>query len=89
MSAQPAKPTAQPKPVAATPRKITLEDVRRRAERVQQTAKDDAMHTVREVASLDTTRMILFAVAGVVVVAGVAYYMGTRAAKSGPPAPSS
>lgn len=76
MSAENARP--QTKTVVAQPKKITLEDVRRRAENVQQTAQDEVQHVLRA----QQTRIVIVAAVGVAVAVGLAYYMGTRAARA-------
>lgn len=81
MSAQQAKPRT--KTVVAQPRKITLEDVRRKAEVVQETARDEVQHVVQS----DGTRILVIAAVGVAVLVGLAYYMGSRAGGRPIPAP--
>jgi hypothetical protein len=81
MSAQQAQP--QTKTVVAQPRKITLEDVRRKAEAVQETARDEVQHVVES----EGTRILVIAAVGVAVLVGLAYYMGSRAAGRPLPAP--
>jgi hypothetical protein len=88
MTAQAAKKASEaPKGVIAPARKITVDDIRARAERVQRVAKDEVDRATRQITSMDQTRMILYAALGVAVVAGVAYYMGSQAGKRRAPKP--
>jgi hypothetical protein len=87
MTAQAAKKGDQPKGVVTPERKITIDDIRARAERVQKVAKDDVQEAARQVTSLDQTRMVLYAAVGVAVVAGLAYYMGSKAGMRRAPKP--
>jgi hypothetical protein len=68
---------AQQRTVVARPKKLTVEDVRRKAERVEEIARDEVDHVLH----LDQTKMLMYAAVGVAVVAGLAYFMGTRAAR--------
>lgn len=65
------------KTVVARQRKITVEDIRRKAERVQQVAQDDVQRLVRE----EQARGVIVAAVGVAVVVSLAYYLGTRAGR--------
>lgn len=80
MSAQAAKPKPGKSDVQM-PGKLTLDDVRRKAEHVQQAAQDDVKEVSDRVLSNGTTRLVMYAAVGVVVAVGVAYYMGSRGAK--------
>ncbi|HEY3318143.1 MAG TPA: hypothetical protein VGK50_06955 [Coriobacteriia bacterium] len=75
MSAQPAGPKMKASTVQ--PKKLTVEDIRRKAERIQEVARDDVQHVIRA----DRTRVVIYAAAGVAVAVGVAYYLGTRAGR--------
>lgn len=54
--------------------KITINDVRHHAEEVRDLAKAE----VRRVSHTDPARVVAYAVVGVLVVASVAYYLGSR-----------
>lgn len=58
--------------------RITLDDLKRKAEQVKDIALDDAKRVSREVTSQDATRYVVAAVMTVAVVASVAYYLGSR-----------
>lgn len=62
---------------AAPVRRITIEDVRAKAEHVQ----DLAQAEVKRVTEADRTKMLIYAAVGVAVLVGVAYYAGSRAAR--------
>jgi len=55
-------------------RKLTVNDVRHHAEEVRDLAKAE----VRRVTQTDPARVVAYAVVGVLVVASVAYYLGSR-----------
>lgn len=63
----------------ATPR-ITLDDVKHRAEAVKNLAVSDAKSAVATVTQTDAATKVLIAVGIVVAVASVAYFLGSRAA---------
>ncbi len=60
-------------------RTLTVDDVRRRAEEVRDLAKAEA----RKIAATDSAQIVAYAVVGVLVVASVAYYLGTRKCSCG------
>ncbi|GEM_PF-1698536 len=55
-------------------RTLTVDDVRRRAEEVRDLAKAEA----RKVTETDSAQLVAYAVVGVLVVASLTYYLGTR-----------
>lgn len=61
--------------------RVTLDELKQRAVEVQNLAVVEAKEVVREVYEQDITRVALVAVGVVVVVASLAYYLGTRAAR--------
>lgn len=61
--------------------KITLDDLRHRAEAVTDMAVSDAKQAVATVASTEAAKKVMIAVGVVLAVASVAYFMGTRAAR--------
>jgi hypothetical protein len=60
-----------------TAEKLSIEDVRRRAERVEEIARDEVDHFVHA----DLTTYAIYGAVAVVAVVGLAYYMGTRSAR--------
>lgn len=61
--------------------KITLDDIKHRAEAVTDMAVSDAKQAVAMVANTDAAKKVMIAVGVVLAVASVAYFMGTRAAR--------
>ncbi len=55
-------------------RTLTVDDVRRRAEEVRDLTKAEA----RKVMETDSAQLVAYAVLGVLVVASLTYYLGTR-----------
>jgi len=70
----------QPLEIAPEDR-VTLEQLKHRAESVQNLAVSETKRVTSEVMELDFTRKALIAVGTVVVVASLAYYFGRRAAR--------
>lgn len=70
----------QPLEIAPADR-VTLEQLKQRAESVQDLAVSETKRVTNEVMELDFTRKALIAVGTVVVVASLAYYFGRRAAQ--------
>lgn len=70
----------QPLEVAPQDR-VTLEQLKHRAESVQNLVVSEAKRVTNEVAEQDITRKALIVVGTVVVVASIAYYFGRRAAQ--------
>ncbi len=70
----------QPLEVAPQDR-VTLEQLKHRAESVQNLAVSEAKRVTNEVAEQDITRKALMVVGTVVVVASIAYYLGRRASQ--------
>lgn len=65
------------KPAVVSPQRLTVADVRRKADRIQQIAREDVEHVMKA----DGTRLVVGAAIGVAVVVGLAYYLGTRAGR--------
>jgi len=61
--------------------KITLDDVKHRAEAVKDLAVSDAKSALATVARTEESKKLLIAVGVVIAVASVAYYLGSRAAR--------
>ncbi len=55
-------------------RTLTVDDVKRRAEEV----RDLAVHEVRQATAADPAKLLAAGVLGVLVIASVAYYLGSR-----------
>jgi uncharacterized ferredoxin-like protein len=55
--------------------KLSIEDVRRKAERVEEIAREEVDHFVHR----DATRYAIYGAVAVLAVVGLAYYMGARA----------
>jgi len=68
-----------PPPVDAP--KITLDDIKHRAEAVKDLAVSDAKSAVAVVTEADATKKLMIAVGVVVIVASFAYFLGSRAAR--------
>jgi len=60
-------------------RKLSIDDVKHRAEEVRDLARGEVARAIHS----DAGRMVTVAVVGVLVVASVAYYLGTRRCGSG------
>jgi hypothetical protein len=67
---------AKPKPPEEP--KITVDDLRAKAEHIGDLAKTEAQNAVRQVAELEATRLVAYAAIGLAVVLSLAYYLGTR-----------
>jgi len=74
-------PTTPP-PVPAP--KITLDDLKHRANSVKDLAVTDAKDAVGKVINTRETKTLFALIGTVALVAGIAYYMGTRAVRSVP-----
>ena len=61
--------------------RVTVDELKQRAEQIQDLALTQTKQVVREVYEQNVTRAALVAVGVVVVAASVAYYLGTRAAR--------
>lgn len=61
--------------------RISIDDIRHRAESVKDLAVTDAKAAVDTVVHADPTKKALVAIGVLVVVASVAYFLGTRAAR--------
>lgn len=72
--------TARKAPVPELP-KITIDDVKHRAESVTDLAVSEAKGAVTRVTQTDGAKLAMFAVGAVVLVASVAFYLGTRSAQ--------
>ncbi len=70
----------QPLEIAPEDR-VTLEQLKHRAESIQNLAVSETKRVTNEVIEQDFTRKALIAVGTVVVVASLAYYFGRRAAQ--------
>ncbi len=67
--------------------KITIDDVKRRAEAVRDLAKSEVRYATNEILHDRVTRTIMVGVAVVATLASVAYMLGTRKGKAScPPA---
>ncbi len=74
--------TAQnPVPGSEEP-KITIDDIKHRAEVITDMAVTDAKEAVAAVAGTDAAKKVMIAVGVVLAVASVAYFMGSRAARA-------
>lgn len=62
-------------------RPITIEDVKHRAEAVKDLVVSDTKQVVASVVEAPESKKLLVAVGAVVLVAGLAYYLGTRASR--------
>jgi hypothetical protein len=70
--------------------KITIEDVKRRAEAVRDLAKSEAKRTTNEVLHEQVTRTIIVGVVAVAALASFAYFLGSRKGRASvalPPLP--
>ena len=72
-------PTKQPLYIPPEER-VSLDDLKHRAETIQNLAVVQAKDVVHEVYEQNVTRALLVAAGVVVVAAGIAYFMGRRAA---------
>lgn len=73
-------PTPQGVVTARPVRRLTLEDVRAKAQHVQDTATRDVNDIVKQI----ETNKMMYVIVGVAVAASVAYYLGSKAgAKAG------
>ncbi len=62
---------------STTAEKLSIEDVRRKAERVEEIAREEVDRVVHR----DATTYAIYGAVAVVAVVGLAYYMGARAAR--------
>ena len=69
--------------------KITIEDVKRRAEAVRDLAKSEAKRTTDELLHEQVTRTVIVGVVAVAAFVSFAYFLGSRKgkARSAPPLP--
>jgi len=72
--------TAQKPPTEIAPR-ITLDDVKHRAETIKDMAVSDAKDAVAKVTEADITKKVLIVAGVVIFAASFAYYLGTRSAR--------
>jgi uncharacterized ferredoxin-like protein len=56
--------------------RLSIEDVRRKAERVEEIAREEVDHILHR----DATKYAMYGVVAIVTVIGVAYFMGARSA---------
>lgn len=70
------------RPTAPAPEKITLDEVKNRAEDVRDLVVTETRRTTREVLESDPVRTALVVVGVVVAAASVAYFLGTRAGRA-------
>lgn len=72
-----------PKPAdTPAPERVTLDDIKHRAEAVKDLAVSDAKEAVGRVISDDATRTLLIVAGVVVAVASVAYLLGSRSGRN-------
>jgi hypothetical protein len=62
---------------STTAEKLSIEDVRRKAERVEEIAREEVGHVVHA----DLTTYAIYGAVAVVAVVGLAYYLGSRSAR--------
>lgn len=62
---------------STTTGELSIEDVRRKAERVEEIAREEVDHFVHR----DATKYAIYGAVAVVAVVGLAYYMGSRGAR--------
>ena len=71
------------KPLAVAPeRRVTLEQLKHRAESVSNLAVSESKRVTSEIVGQDITRIAMIAVGTIVVVASLAYLLGRRAARA-------
>lgn len=77
-----------PDPATPAEERITLDDIKHRAEAVKDLAVVDARDAIGKVVSDDSVKTLLYMAGAVVVVASVAFFLGASVRRdSRPPAP--